>query len=113
MKTNKIFDFRRLKPFHRNGPHLPGTAPEEEDKIAELDPNLKPEEHSYVNHYIAYADLMLEKGLDKEEEPIQEPPEKDKDAEGIQEPPPGNVVEMPRKVEDKKPDKPGHDGKVA
>lgn len=83
MGTIKPFDIRRLKPFHREGAHLPGTAHENEDKIAELDPDLKPEEQSYVNHYVHYADLLL----DKDE---------------VQEPPDQKVVEMSRKVEGKR-----------
>lgn len=111
----KPFDIRRLKPFHREGAHLSGTAPEEEDKIAELDPNLKPEEHSYVNHYISYADVLLNNDRHNDEIPVHDPPDEDKDAETIQEPPPENVVEMPQRVEDgKQSDNPDKDnGKVA
>ncbi|HEY6253342.1 MAG TPA: hypothetical protein VI685_25580 [Candidatus Angelobacter sp.] len=113
MKTNNIFDIRLLKPFHREGAHLPGTAPDEEDKIAELDPNLKPEEHSYVNHYVNYADVLLEHDVDEDETPAQEPPEEARDAKGIQDPGPGKVVEMPRRVESKQSGMPQEDGKVA
>ena len=111
----KPFDIRSLKPFHRKGPHLPGTAPEDEDKIAELDPNLKPEEHSYVGHYINYADVLLNKYRkgDEEETPVEEPPES-RDAEAVREPAPTNVVEMPERVTNsRRNDHPEKDGKVA
>ena len=55
----KPSDIGRLKPFHRNNPDMPKPAPEREDKIADLDPDLKPEEQSYVNHYVSYADILL------------------------------------------------------
>lgn len=87
MATIKPFDIRRLKPFQRRGAHLPGTSPEEEDKIAELDPNLKPEEHSYVQHYVGYADVLLHEDKKQEDE--------------VQEPPTRNLVQMPQKVQDK------------
>lgn len=54
-----IKDIGRLKPFHRNNPDMPKPAPEREDRIADLDPDLKPEEQSYVNHYVSYADILL------------------------------------------------------
>ncbi|HEY6351274.1 MAG TPA: hypothetical protein VI636_17865 [Candidatus Angelobacter sp.] len=108
-KTGRIkaFDIRQLRPFHRENAHLPAPTTEEEDKIAELDPNLKPEEHSYVNHYIHYADVLLNQDEDKEREPVQEPPGTDKDAEAMREPPPPRkVLEMPQKVEDRQSGKP-------
>ena len=112
----KPFDIRSLKPFHREGSHLPGPAPEDEDKIAELDPNLKPEEHSYVGHYIHYADVLLNKDRnagDEEETPVEEPPE-NSEAEALRERPPANVVEMPEKVShSRENDHPEKDGKVA
>src|SRR5215472_6041736 len=55
----KSFDIRRLKPFHRPDESLPTPAPEKQDAIAELDPDLKPEEQAYVSHYIGYADVLL------------------------------------------------------
>lgn len=55
----KQSDIVLLKPFHRNIPNMPKPAPEREDKIADLDPDLKPEEQSYVNHYVSYADILL------------------------------------------------------
>lgn len=96
----KPFDIRSLKPFHREGAHLPGMAPEDEDKIAELDPNLKPDEHSYVGHYVNYADVLLDNDRDEktEETPVNELPLTSKDADAIREPPPAKVVEMPERI---------------
>ena len=38
---------------------MPDPTPEIEEKIAALDPDLKPDEHAYVNHYLGYADILL------------------------------------------------------
>jgi len=85
----KSFDIRRLKPFHRIDDRLPQPALEKEDLIAELDPNLTPEEQAYVNHYVAYADVLLN-----------EPEEQT----------PPNVVEMPRKDQERKAASDGSNG---
>jgi len=61
----KSFDIRGLKPFHRTDGRLPQPGPETEDKIAELDPGLTPEEQSYVNHYVGYADVLLNESGDE------------------------------------------------
>ncbi|HLJ29442.1 MAG TPA: hypothetical protein VKY85_22225 [Candidatus Angelobacter sp.] len=53
------FDIKRLKQFHRHGNQMPKPAPEEADKISDLDPDLKPDEQMYVGHYLAYADVLL------------------------------------------------------
>jgi len=106
MARIKPFDIRRLKSFHREGAHLPGTAPEDEDKIADLDPNLKPEEHSYVNHYVSYADVLLKHKESPRQEPPDENPDENKDAESVKEPPPNNVVEMPQRVAEGQSDQP-------
>ena len=112
----KPFDIRSLKPFHRKGAHLPGPAPEDEDKIVALDPNLKPEEHSYVGHYINYADVLLKKDRNQggeEETPVEEPPES-RDAEAVRERPPTNVVKMPERVNpSRRNEHPEKDGNVA
>ncbi|HKD14006.1 MAG TPA: hypothetical protein VKE71_05600 [Candidatus Angelobacter sp.] len=82
----KSFDIRRLKPFHRRDDRLPHPAPDREDQIAELDPSLTPEEHAYVNHYVGYADVLLKES--EEEAPVEHKPK--------------NVVEMPRKDQERK-----------
>ena len=112
----KPFDIRSLKPFHRKGSHLSGQAPEDEDKIVELDPNLKPEEHSYVGHYINYADVLLKKDRNQggeDETPVEEPPES-RVAKPVREPPLANVVKMPERVNTSRRDEhPEKDGNVA
>lgn len=55
-------DSKNLVPFkrRRNGYHLPGLTKEAEEQIIdEVDPELRPEEQSYVRHYLGYADVML------------------------------------------------------
>ena len=52
---------KSLLPFstRRNGFRLPGTDEEDENRLHELDPALKPEEEGYVRHYLALADVLL------------------------------------------------------
>ena len=83
----KSFDIRRLKPFHRTDNRLPQPAPDKEDQIAELDPKLTPEEQAYVNHYVGYADVLLHES-EEEDAPSEQKPD--------------NVVEMPRKDQERK-----------
>ena len=59
MPIIKFFDIKRLKPFHRQRSRVPDPTPEIEEKVAALDPDLKPDEHAYVNHYVGYADILL------------------------------------------------------
>jgi hypothetical protein len=59
MGVRRSFEIKRLKPYHREAERMPMPAPEKTDEISELDPNLRPEEQSYVNHYLGYADILL------------------------------------------------------
>jgi hypothetical protein len=59
MAVIRSFDIKRLRPFHREGDRLPKTGPERSDELASLDPNLRPDEESYVIHYLNYADVLL------------------------------------------------------
>jgi hypothetical protein len=79
----KSFDIKRLRPFRKNGGRLPGPAAEDE-RLKMLDPDLRPEEQSYVRHFLGFADVLL--GREREQEQT-------------------NVVEMRRK-EDIKPSQP-------
>jgi hypothetical protein len=69
-------DSTKLMPFktrRRNGYHLPGLAKEEDEQIInEVDPELRPDEQSYVRHYLAYADIMLKGARDAEIEEAEE-----------------------------------------
>lgn len=60
MAVIRSFDIKRLKPFHREGDRMPKPAPEKTDEVAALDPDLRPDEQSYVNHYLNYADALLQ-----------------------------------------------------
>jgi hypothetical protein len=64
MAVIRSFDIKRLRPFHREGDGLPKTGPERSDELAALDPNLRPDEESYVIHYLNYADVLLNEGKD-------------------------------------------------
>ncbi len=64
----KSFDIKNLLPFHKPGKGVPESIGKE-DKIAELDPNLSPEEQVYVAHYLGYADILLAAAPVPEEEP--------------------------------------------
>src|SRR5215472_5045825 len=86
----KSFDIRRLKPFHRPDESLPTPAPEKQDAIAELDPDLKPEEQAYVGHYLRYADVLLK-----------EPPESLENEAAERKPSSNKVVKMRAKRESK------------
>lgn len=81
MGLKQVFDIRQLKPFHRRAEGMPRPAPEKADEIAELDPGLLPEEQSYVNHYLGYADILLH----EEESPTESRR--------------SNVIELPRMQE--------------
>lgn len=60
MAVIRHFDITRLKPFHREGGRMPKPAPEKADTLSQLDPDLRPEEQSYVSHYLGYADVLLD-----------------------------------------------------
>jgi hypothetical protein len=62
MGTTKSFDIRNLLAFHKPGNGLPKSAGGPAEKIADLDPNLSPEEQVYVGHYVGYADILLGAG---------------------------------------------------
>jgi len=81
----KSFDIKLLKPFHRERDRMPHPSSETEDKIARLDPDLKPDEHAYVSHFLAYADVLLH---EHSPETIVATPEFS-----------DNVVEMPRRAD--------------
>jgi hypothetical protein len=76
----KSFDIKNLLPFHKPGKGVPESIGKE-DKIAELDPNLSPEEQVYVAHYLGYADILLAAQV-----PGEEPATQDKE---------DKIVEMP------------------
>ena len=96
MPFTKFFDIKRLKPFHRQRSRVPDPTPEIEEKIAALDPDLKPDEHAYVNHYLGYADVLLQ----EPKQPVTATPEF---TESVAEMPDngnnGNVTEMPKRTE--------------
>ena len=98
MTLIKSFDIKRLKPYHRERYRVPNPTPEIEEKVAALDPDLKPEEHAYVNHYLGYADVLLHQG---KETVIATPEFAD------------NVVEMPQRADAESSDEPDEDGKAA
>ncbi len=67
-------DSTNLVPFKKrrySGYHLPGMVKEEEP-IDEVDPELRPEEQSYVRHYLAYADILLKNVRELDEPPLQD-----------------------------------------
>lgn len=58
----KHLDSNNLVPFRKrlDGFHLVGTSSEEEEQmVQEVDPNLRPDEQSYVRHYLSRADTLL------------------------------------------------------
>lgn len=59
MAAIRLFDIKKLKPFHRDSDTMPNPAPEKADQLSQLDPDLRPDEQSYVSHYLAYADKLL------------------------------------------------------
>lgn len=83
MAAIRLFDIKRLKPFHREGDTMPNPAPEKADEISELDPDVRPEEQSYVSHYLAYADKLLN-APDEEN--------------------PSNIIELPKTQKSRNPD---------
>lgn len=60
MAVIRHFDLNKLKPYLREGDRIPKPAPEQADALSQLDPDLRPEEQSYVNHYLGYADVLLD-----------------------------------------------------
>jgi len=80
----RSFDIRRLSPFHREGDRLPKAGPERSDELASLDPDLRPDEQSYVNHYLSYADVLLKQS------------QEGKDGARASHSQPSNVFELPR-----------------
>ena len=68
----KSFDIRRLTPFRKRDEGVPESAATGEN-LADLDPNLRADEESYVRHYLNYADRLLSsesaKDSKKEERP--------------------------------------------
>jgi hypothetical protein len=51
---------------------MPQFTPEKSDELFELDPNLRPDEESYVNHYLKYADVLLRETNVTKMPPIEE-----------------------------------------
>lgn len=47
---------------------MPKPAPEKMDELVKLDPDLRPDEQSYVSHYLNYADTLLETDYFDEDE---------------------------------------------
>ena len=82
MGVLKSFDIKRLRPFRKSADHLT-ESPGEEAQMKGVDPDLKPEELSYVRHFLGFADIFLER----------QPEEKKQTAE--------NIVEMPQVGSDK------------
>jgi hypothetical protein len=89
----KSFDIKRLKPFHRERDRVPNPTPEIEERVAQLDPELKPDEHAYVNHYLHYADMLLHQQPSESITTTPEFPDDISDNDNN----PDNVVEMPRR----------------
>jgi hypothetical protein len=52
---------KNLVPFRkRHGRYkIPGMTPEHEVLMDRVDPDLSPEEQSYVRHYLGYADALI------------------------------------------------------
>lgn len=70
MAIIKTFDFKRLRPFRKSGNQIPRLNGDEE-RLQQYDPDLKPEEESYVRHYLSYADVLLEKDQTGEDKPFE------------------------------------------
>lgn len=66
---------------------MPQPAFEKTDEISRLDQDLKPDELAYINHYIAYADILLSE------------PDEEEEAAAPVESARSNVVELPRSPE--------------
>lgn len=101
MAVIRHFDLNKLKPYLREGDRMPKPAPEKADTLSQLDPDLRPEEQSYVSHYLGYADVLLDS--DSQE------PETASDA------PRSNIIELPVIREPQGPDEDngGDNGKAA
>ena len=52
---------KNLLPFKKRygGYKIPGMTPESQVLVDRVDPDLSPEEQSYVGHYLAYADALI------------------------------------------------------
>ncbi|HWG40587.1 MAG TPA: hypothetical protein VN658_08555 [Candidatus Acidoferrales bacterium] len=52
---------KNLLPFKKRygGYKIPGMKPENQVLVDRVDPDLSPEEQSYVGHYLAYADALI------------------------------------------------------
>lgn len=70
---------------------MPKPAPEKADQVFDLDHDLRPDEQAYVNHYIGYADILLNHEAE----------------EGVQ--PQSQVIELPRMQEPEPTEEPGSD----
>ncbi len=69
---------------------MPKPSLEKRDEVFDLDPELRPDEQAYVNHYLGYADLLL--GAPEPAAPA-----------AIPEPRPTNVIELPRMQDTEEP----------
>jgi uridine kinase len=87
MTNLKSFDIKKLRPFRKPDNRLPKETPDEDETIAQLDHDLRPEEQAYVRHYVGYADVLLNEAAEQQAETS---PEESK----------SNVVEMPGKGEE-------------
>jgi hypothetical protein len=96
MANLKSFDIKKLRPFRKPDNRLPQTTPDEDEQIAQLDQNLRPDEQAYVRHYVGYADVLLNEA---EAPPAQNSSE-------------SNVLEMPSREGEKHSDEnpSGEDG---
>jgi hypothetical protein len=84
MRIKRVFDIRKLKPFHRELEAMPKPAPEQADELSKLDHDLRPDELAYVKHYVGYADILLNE-LPEEE-----------DGASASKSPQSNVIELPK-----------------
>jgi hypothetical protein len=86
-------DSKNLVPFkkRRNGYHLPGLQKEAEDEVIDqVDPELRPDEQGFVRHFLAYADVLLNKASEDASASGEESQEQSS-------PKGSNVKEMPRR----------------
>ena|SRR5205807_1496163 len=90
MGNAKSFDIKNLLPFHKGGSGVPGGIRGEEDKVAQVDPNLSPEEQIYVRHFLGYADILLASPPDELDSPTAA---EDQSAEE-------KVIQMPRRSQE-------------
>jgi hypothetical protein len=72
-KMVEHLDSTNLMPFMRRRHstyHLPDLAMEADEQIIDaVDPQLRPEEQSFVRHYLNYADILLKNTRESEESP--------------------------------------------